>query len=415
VLCATALALALALDARPSRAADQAPPGTTPPGAAAPGTAAPADTAAAPPPATVESWPLAAGAKLEVPAGSSLYGRKTAPPRQALPGEARFARPGLTVDGADALDEIIDEIAADMAHLGAARLSPILLDRIRVAPPLEPGLASILEARLAAALHRAADIALVRCVECDATRAEVVDASWVVSRGVTRVEQLQQLGRRAGARTLLRASLSSTPGTLALDVELLRTDDAAIAWAESYRFGGENAILYRSADRAQTREHRLRELEARLDEKPYWGFAAQLGFVVIPGQDGRSIQGPFGMFRLDEKFGDDRQHRISVGAGGLQSPGRGISGGVVQIGLWTRVSRPNVWAQQFHVGASFGWFVGGAVGNAPWLALNAEYRIATRIGLHASLGYVDKFRYLDRPDQGRIGGITPEGGVSFLW
>jgi hypothetical protein len=408
---AVPLVLALALAARP--AAAQAPP--EPP--ATPVTPA---RAAGPTPAPGSARetgapPLPEGATLEVPVGAAVYRSKTTPPRRADPREERFARPGEEIDASEALDEMIDEVAADVARLGAGRVSPILLERLRLSPNLDPGLAAILEARLAAALHRATDAVLVKCVECDATRAQVVDSAWVVSRGITRREQAQDLARRYGARTFLTVSLSARvlPASLALDVELVRGDDGAIAYAESYRYGGDNAMLYRGADRAQAREQRLKDLEDRLNEKPSWGYAALVGYVIIPST-GTKVEGPYGALRLDERFGDDRQHRISITAGGFDGGRSGVSGGLLQFGVSTRLSPPNVWSQTFHVGAVAGWYLGGGVGNTPFFGATAEYRIATRLGLHATLGYLSKFKYMGRPDP-EIGGVVPELGVSFIW
>jgi hypothetical protein len=400
-----ALAAALAAGPSPARAAE--------PSAASAAPAAVAPTKVEPDGG--EAWPLPQGATLEVPARASPYARP--PARRMDLREPHFAQPGETVDASDALDEIVDEVAADVARIGAARVSPIVLERVQLSSNLDPGVAQILEARLAAALRRAADAVLIRCVECDATRAEVVDASWVVSRGVTRREQAQAIARRYGAKTFLRAALTArtTPASMSLDVELVRAEDAAIAYAESYRFGGDDAMLYRGADRAQLREQRLKELEDRLNERPHWGYAAHLGYLMIPRSRDSDIQGPYGALRLDERFGANQEHRIAITAGGFDGSNAGFSGGLVQIGLATRVSAPSVWGSTLHLGAAVGWLIAGSMGNAPLVAATAEYRIGTRLGAHAQLGYLAKFKYMNRPEGPEIGGLVPEVGVSFLW
>ena len=396
------LAAALLVLAAPARAADPpaSPPATAPDAKDATG-------------ALPRDWPLPEGATLEVPVRSAP---RAAPARKPDPSGAPFAKPGEVVDASDALDEILDEVAADVARLGAARVSPILVERIHLSPNLNPGVAAAFEARLAAALRRAADATVVRCAECDIVRAEVIDASWVVSRGITRREQAQEIARRYGTRTFLRASLIAVerPPSLALDVELVRADDSAIVYAESYRFGGADAMLYRGADRAQTRLEKLKELEDRLDRKPSWGIAAQLGYILVPSS-GPSVKGPYGAIRLDEHFGEGRRHRISLAAGGLDGSAAGVSGGMMQVSIATRVTRASVWAPALHLGGAVGWFLGGSIGSAPYLGANAEVRIATRMGLHASLGYLFSFKYNNQPAGPEIGGIVPEAGVSFLW
>jgi hypothetical protein len=404
---ASALA-ALALLGGPARAADPPHAGDAP---AAPG--------------APEAWPLPAGATLEIPADSAVYRAKKVPPRKGDPRE-RYLRRGGDVSAFDALDEIVDEVAADVAHLGASRISPILVERIQLGGNLDPSLAGILEARLVAALARAADAKLVRCLECETTRAQVVDAAWVVSRGITRQEQARELARAYGARTFLRAALTASfanPAELALDLEIVRAEDGAIAYAESYRFGGDQALLWRGADRAQAREERLRELEDLLNRRPVWGFSAVGGVMVIPADGMDTVQAPYGALRIDERFGEGRRHRVSFMGGGISH--ENASGGLVQAGLATRVSEHNVWSQTVELGASAGAFLGGGLGTSPLFAAHLDWRFGVRMGLQAMLGYLKPFKLgaVPQPEPGQpvvdtrpeLGGVFLEAGVSFSW
>src|SRR5439155_1127446 len=106
---------------------------------------------------------------------------------------------GSEVPADDVLDEMLDEFAADVARLGAGQVGPILLRRVRVSDNVNPAYAAVVEARLAAAVFRSANVALVRCVECNSTRSRVDGAEWVVTRGITTREEAQSIARKYGA------------------------------------------------------------------------------------------------------------------------------------------------------------------------------------------------------------------------
>jgi len=92
-------------------------PRWTGPGQAAPAPAAQPKAPAQPPP--------------DVPEGSDIQARK----RPEAPGAAteKFLAPsGGTIDANDILDEMLDELAADVAKLGPLRNGPILLERVRL-------------------------------------------------------------------------------------------------------------------------------------------------------------------------------------------------------------------------------------------------------------------------------------------
>src|SRR4051794_34224924 len=182
----------------------------------------------------------------EMPAGASVYSRQRAGPRVKTV-ESQIVSPGRDVSADDVVDEMVDEFAADMARLGAAKVSPILMQRVRVSENMNPAYAQIFEARLAAAVFRAANVALVRCVECSATRSRVDGGEWVVTRGVTTREQAQEVARKYGARSFLDVSLTlrDRPASVAMDVEMVRAEDSSIAFAEAYRMDADNALLYR--------------------------------------------------------------------------------------------------------------------------------------------------------------------------
>jgi len=227
----------------------------------------------------------------ELPAAAAIHARKKAEAAHPNRVEGTMVTPGHDVRADDIVDEMLDEFSVDIARLGAAKISPVLLDRVRVSANMNPEYAHIFEARLAAAVFKAANLALVRCAECDATRSRVEGGEWVVSRGVTTREQARDVAKKYGARTFLDVALTmrEEPASLSMDVEVVRAEDSSIAFAEGYRMDADRAMLYRGADRAQTREERLKELEDKLNHRPRYTAAIELGMMMVDAKSSPPI------------------------------------------------------------------------------------------------------------------------------
>jgi hypothetical protein len=348
----------------------------------------------------------------ELPAGASVYTRKK-PGTHLKTVEGHLVTPGRDVSADDVVDEMVDEFAADVARLGAARVSPILIQRVRVSENMNPEYGQVLEARLAAAVFRAANVALVRCVECGATRSRVEGAEWVVTRGVTTREQAREVARKYGARSFLDISLSlrEYPASLAMDVEMVRTDDSSIAFAEAYRMDADQGMLYRGADRAQTREDRLKELEDKLEERPRYTAAVEFGTMMVPSDPAGSLWGAVARYRLTEKFGWDRQYEAGLTLGGYLNDT--LIGGMVAAMFQVRIGDGNIWSSQVWLGADAGGFLTGNAGNTAIFGPTLRWQIGTRIGLHAAIRYMPSFSLKGKTDE--FGGVTPELGVGFTW
>ena len=374
-------------------------------------------------------WALGAGAQSspaakpdapppdnEMPAGGSVYARPR-PPVRLETREGRLVRPGEEVDANDALEEILDEFAADIARLGANRVSPILLERVRVSDNMNPEFASILEARLVAAIYRAANVRVVRCYECYATHAQVEDGTWVVRRGISRREDLKQLATKYNAQVVLNASLTlhTAPNALAFDVELVRAEDASVFFAEGYRVHPHTALLYRSADKVQSREARLKDLQDRLDARPHFNHALHLGAMVIPteGHPEGSIWAPYTAYRFSEAFGEERTWRAGATVAGLLNPTR-LVGGLVSATLLARLNAENVYSINCFGGGSVGFLLTGVQGNSPMFNAQAECVLAHRITVEASLGILVPFQS-STDSTYTIGGLTPQMGMGFTW
>src|SRR5689334_10319723 len=258
----------------------------------------------------------------ELPAAATARTRKKAESTRPNHLEGSLVTPGAEVSADDIVDEMVDELAADVARLGAAQISPVLLERVRVSANMNPEYAHIFEARLAAAMFKAANLALVRCLECTATRSRVEGTEWLVTRGLVTREDARAVARRYGARTFLDVALTlrEQPASLSMDVEIVRADDSSIAFAEGYRMDAERAMLYRGADRAQSREERLKELEDKLDQRPRYVSALEGGVMMLKASISGLFWGGLLRYRLTERFGSDKQFEGGLAVAGFINP-----------------------------------------------------------------------------------------------
>jgi hypothetical protein len=345
--------------------------------------------------------------------GTEIVQRKVPPRLQKAPIEGYLAPEGEGVDANDVLDEMIEELAADVARLGT-RIGPILLERIRLSDNLNPDLAAIVEARIAASLGRAANVALVRCAECWATRGRLEHGAWVVSRGVNRREELVAVASKYSARTLLTVAvtLQDRPTVLAMDVELVRADDSSIAFAEQYRMTPDTALLYRGVDRSQTRAERLKQLEDRINNKPRFGHAVEIGAMYLPSN--ASVWGATGRYQLTEEFGEDGLFDAGLSLGGFLNSGT-LVGGLIGANLSMRVSPAQLAASEWRLTGGVGGLITGS-SNTSYFSFGLRFRPAVRITLHAAASYVFPFTVNTTKPPSQFGGsISPELGLGFSW
>jgi hypothetical protein len=347
----------------------------------------------------------------DMPEGSEIVARKRPEP----PGAAtdRYLAPNATViDANDVLDEMLDQLAADVARLGPGRIGPVLLERVRLSDNLNPDFAPVLEARLAASVARAAEVALLRCAECWATRGRLESGAWVVSRGVNRKEEMTAVARKYAARTLLTVALTllDEPSTLAMDVELVRADDSSIAFAEQYRMNPDTALLYRGVDRTQSRSSRLKELQDRIDQRPRFNHTLDLGVMGLQ-TGGSLVWGAVGRYALTEQFGDDGVGEAGIEAGGYANTAifsAGLFGGVVRL----RVSPAQLFASDVRLVAH-----GGGVltpgATSLYGGAGVRWKPAVRVSVFAMFDYIVPFQV--RKDGPKYGELSPQFGVGFTW
>jgi hypothetical protein len=251
-------------------------------------------------------------------------------------------------------------------------------------------------------------------VECNATRSRVEGADWVVTRGVTTRDEARGVARKYGARTFLDVALTlrEQPASVSMDVEMVRAEDSSIAFAEGYRLDASRAILYRGADRAQTREARLKDMEDKLNQRPRYTAALETGVMMVKADPSGAFWGGLIRYRLTEKFGPDRQWEGGLALAGFINPDY-LAGGILGVMLQTRLGDGNVYLPSFWLGADAGVFLTGNAGNTPIGGATLRWQIGTRIALHGALRYMIPFQLRGKGDS--FGGFTPEIGVGFVW
>jgi hypothetical protein len=252
---------------------------------------------------------------------------------------------------------------------------------------------------------------MVRCIECNATRSRVENAEWVVTRGITTREQAQAIARKYGARSYLDVAFTLRPSSVSMEVEMVRAADGSIAYAEAYRMDADKALLYRGADRAQTREERIKDLEDRINQHPRWGQTVEFGAMMIPATSGWAAGG-LGRFQIAEEFGEQRQHHAGFSVAGFLNTGS-LAGGIVSAIWQMRLGDNNIFVPQWWLGLSAGAFLTGAPGNTPIFGATLRWLPGQRFSLHGALNYMIPFQLHGKGDN--FGGLVPEVGVGFVW
>jgi hypothetical protein len=197
-----------------------------------------------------------------------------------------------------------------------------------------------------------------------------------------------------------------------MDVEVVRADDSSIAFAEGYRMDADRAMLYRGADRAQSREERLRELEDKLNQRPRYTAALETGVMLVTASSSGAFWGGLLRYRLTERFGGDKQFEAGLALAGFLNPDY-LAGGVLGAMWQARLGDGNAYLPTFWLGADAGVFLTGNAGNTPIFGGTVRWQVGTRIALHGAVRYMIPFQLRGKGET--YGGVTPELGVGFVW
>lgn len=313
------------------------------------------------------------------------------------------------------LDEILADVVAEIAERPAKWVSPLAVRNVRLGANVEPGFGRRIVAALVTSIHAGTDVRVVECLECQATRTEVVDGQWIVRRGLTTTAEARKVAARIGAKAFIDLSFGLDPDSdmVQLDVQIVRADDAVVLWADTFRADSTTPMLMRSSFAPQRRKDRLRDLEMLLEGRPLYGYGASGGFMLLPYDDpvAGDIGGATVGFRLYERFGEDRQILFGLDMMGFLNTER-LAGGLFSAGMWWVFPRPDLVHPELRLGSKAGAFVAGSAGNAAVFQLGAEVLLRYRFGLYAYLLFMTESEL----EPGRfLGGLGFSTGMSFNW
>lgn len=315
----------------------------------------------------------------------------------------------------EVVDEILGDVVAELAERPAKWMTPLAIRNLALGANVEPGYAPRLKSAIIAAIHAGTDVRVVECLECQATRTEIVGTQWVVTRGVVNGEQSRQVAERLGVRTFMDVAFGFEPasGTLQMDFSLVRARDGVVLWADTFRADETTPMLMRSSFAPQRRKDRLRDLEMLLEGRPLYGYMANAGYMVLPYDDpiNGDIGGATAGYRIYERFGVDRQVMFGLDLMGFINTER-LAGGVLSAGSWWVFPRPDLINPELRLGAKAGAFIAGSQGNAAVFQLGAELLLRYRFGLYGYLLFMTKSEL----EPGRfLGGLGFATGISFNW
>lgn len=313
------------------------------------------------------------------------------------------------------VEEIIDEVIADVVDLNPRAIAPAAFRTMNLTPNLSAQFGEFVESTLISALATHSQIAIKRCIACASLRSRVDGDEWVVTRGLVHHDELQQEAERLGAVSFLDARLSFFPGAniVAMQVEFVRASDGAVLWTETYRSDASTAAILRTGDRVQSRHERVQELERRIDQRPYYGHQLFTGAGYIPYDSPRGgLSGATIGYRLYEKFGPDQRYLFGVGAEGFANfTDEGILGAFVGATFQMELLPPNLNLPSLRTGPTIGGFFAGTEGNSFTAEWGLDAILQFRLGAGLSLLYFLPVEFAGYD----LGGFGFKARASFNW
>ena len=289
------------------------------------------------------------------------------------------------------VDELLDEMMADVKNLRISQVSPLSIRGVAVSPNLTPLFAQLVEGSITSRFNQSSDIKLRYCASCQSLHTQVEGGEWVLKLGWTSQSDMQSAAKVLGVNAFLDAHLSFIPGAnqVMLTVKIFSVQNGTILWAETYSSDETTAAILRSGERVMTREEAYRELTRKVEARPYYGYQLYFGGGMIP------FEGPLGDIdfitlgiKFYEKFGQDRRNLFGIfGESALNlftNPLLGaFFGGVYQ----RQINTPNLNDIQMWGGGALSFFVAGIQGNT--LAFESMFDVIMqfRLGLGVSIYY----------------------------
>ena len=328
--------------------------------------------------------------------------QRAQPQRPASPGavEQLVQRSQSSIDFFELVDDILDEIARQLAREDPNLLSPMSIRLVRLSANLRPEFARTLETRLIARLVNSTNVKVNVCAECTSLRSRVEDGNWMVTMGAVKQEDLRRIGETTGIKTFMDVDFTYAPNSNVVWMQAMafRASDGGVVWSDAYRSDATMAALLRTGRRIPTRAERAAELEQKINARPNYGYAAslgvaQIGYNALTG----SIAGAQVSLRFHEKFGEDLGSLFGLSAGIFTTgpPKQATAGGPtslnsILLGAYFshNLSPPNLNRAEVWLYTEGGGMFSGNEGNTFYVESGLDTHLKWRLSLQGGLMYV---------------------------
>jgi hypothetical protein len=351
------------------------------------------------------------------PAGSGRVqqiDQKGAKPGPMSPGQVEqlVQRSQGTIDFFEMVDDIMDEIARQLAREDPNLISPVAIKLVRLSSNMRPEFARTLETRLIARLTSSTSVKVTMCPECTSMRSRVEDGNWILALGAVNGDDLRRIGAKSGVKTFMEVDFtySQASNVVWMSAVVYRASDGAVVWSDAYRSDATMTALLRTGRRIPTRAERAAELEQKINARPNYGYAISLG-VAQMGYSGATgdIAGAQASLRFHEKFGENQSSLFGMTAGifttGPPSENKQPQAlNSILLGAYysydlspPNLNRPEVWLY-----AEGGGMFSGNEGNTFYVESGLDTHLKWRLSLQGGLMYVFHTKFSGQ-DLGGVG------------
>jgi hypothetical protein len=327
--------------------------------------------------------------------------QRAQPPRPASPGQVEqlVQRSTSSIDFFELVDDILDEIARQLAREDPNLLSPMAIRLVRLSANIRPEFARTLETRMIARLVNSTNVKIIVCAECTSLRSRVEDGNWMVTMGAVKQEDLRRIGQSTGIKTFMDVDFTYAPNSNVVWMQAMafRASDGGVVWSDAYRSDATMAALLRTGRHIPTRAERAAELEQKINARPNYGYAASLGVAQVGySAPTGSIAGVQFSLRFHEKFGEDMGSLFGLCIGMFTTgppkdagtTPQALNSGQLAAYFSHNLSPPNLNRAEIWLYAEGGgWFTGNE-GNTFYLESGLDTHLKWRLSLQGGLTYV---------------------------
>jgi hypothetical protein len=319
------------------------------------------------------------------------------PPREgAVDLSALLARSQDGISVGLLIDELVDELAAQLEKEDARALSPMAVRWVKLSPNLRADLALSVETRLSARLAKGTQLVQVVCTDCRSLRSRIEGNDWVVSLGVVRQADLRQLAEDIGAKTFLDLDIQFIPGPpeprVMLTARAFRANDGRVLFATSIRGDETTGAVLRSGKKPISREEQLVELGRKLEGRAKWSHMLSIGVARL-GWDtpAGAVPGGTVSYRIVERFGTEQRMMYGL-SGELFINEERMQAGIVSASMAYQATAPNLNWGELQLGGA----LGAVVGDPYTMIVEAfgDYLMKFRFSLGAGVLYVVPVKFL---------------------